>query len=57
MAQTKREWLVDQGLATAGRGRFSAAAKEALAKAEADGLTFSDSAKEVKGGDEAVPTP
>lgn len=40
--QTKREWLVSQGLAKPGRGKFSNAAKEALAKAEASGVKFSD---------------
>lgn len=42
--KTKREWLASQGLAIAGaRGKFSNAAKEALAKAEASGMQFSDS--------------
>lgn len=41
---TKREWLAEKGLAIAGaRGKFSNAAKEALAKAEAEGVVFSDS--------------
>lgn len=40
--QTKREWLVSKGLAKPGRGKFSNAAKEALAKAEASGVKFSD---------------
>lgn len=39
---TKREWLVSQGLAKDGRGKFSNAAKEALTKAEADGMTFDE---------------
>ena len=39
---TKREWLIEQGLAKAGRGRFSLPAKEALAEAIADGVVFSD---------------
>lgn len=42
--QTKREWLVTQGLAKPGRGKFSNAAKAALAKAEEEGMTFSDGA-------------
>ena len=49
--QTKREWLVSQGLAKPGRGKFSNAAKEALAKAEASGVKFSDVATKV-----SVPT-
>lgn len=40
--QTKREYLVGLGLAKPGRGKFSNAAKEALAKAEAEGVKFSD---------------
>lgn len=40
--QTKREYLVGLGLAKEGRGKFSNAAKEALAKAEASGMKFSD---------------
>ena len=39
---TKREWLIEQGLAKAGRGRFSLPAKEALAEAIADGVVFDD---------------
>jgi len=39
---TKREYLVGLGLAKPGRGRFSADAKAALAKAESEGVTFSD---------------
>jgi hypothetical protein len=39
---TKREYLVGLGLAKPGRGRFSADAKAALAKAEAEGTVFSD---------------
>jgi hypothetical protein len=37
-----REWLVKQGLAKEGKGRLSFAAKDALAKAIADGMTFDD---------------
>lgn len=40
--QTKREYLVSLGLAKAGRGRFSGEAKAALAKAESEGVVFSD---------------
>lgn len=45
-----REYLVGLGLAKQGRGRFSAAAKEALAKAKADGVDFLDKAKGTKVG-------
>lgn len=37
-----RDWLVKQGLAKQGRGRFSREAKAALAKAIEEGMTFSD---------------
>lgn len=41
--QTKREYAASLGLAKAGaRGKFSNAAKEAIAKAEAEGMKFSD---------------
>lgn len=41
--QTEREWLADRGLAKPGvRGRFSLAAKEALAKARQEGVQFAD---------------
>lgn len=41
--QTRREYAASLGLAKAGaRGKFSTAAKEAIAKAEAGGMTFSD---------------
>jgi hypothetical protein len=40
--QSKRDYLVGLGLAKPGRGKFSNAAKEALAKAEAAGTKFSD---------------
>lgn len=40
--QTKREYLVGLGLAKPGRGKFSNAAKAALAEAEAKGVKFSD---------------
>lgn len=38
--KTEREWLVEKGLAKPGRGKFSNAAKEALAKAKAEGVEF-----------------
>lgn len=40
--QTKREYLVGLGLAKEGRGKFSNAAKAALAEAEAKGVKFAD---------------
>lgn len=40
--ETRRDYLVRLGLAKPGRGKFSNAAKEALAKAEAEGMKFSD---------------
>lgn len=44
----EREWLIQQGLSKPGaRGRLSAAAKAALEKAKAEGMTF-DSAAPVK---------
>jgi len=42
---TKREYLVGLGLAKEGRGKFSNAAKEALVKASAEGIVFSDAEK------------
>ncbi len=39
----KRDYLVSKGLAKPGRGKFSNAAKEALVKAESEGMRFSDS--------------
>lgn len=40
--QSKRDYLVGLGLAKPGRGKFSNAAKEAIAKAEAEGVKFAD---------------
>lgn len=40
--QTPREYLFSLGLAKMGRGKFSAAAHDALAKAVADGMQFKD---------------
>lgn len=41
--KTRREYLADKGLAIAGaRGKFSNAAKEELARAEAAGMKFAD---------------
>ena len=58
MAQTKREYLVDKGLAKPGRGRFSREALAALAQAEAEGVTFTEGAPkpvkaEVEAGEES----
>ena len=39
---TKREYLISLGLAREGRGRFSREGMAALAKAEAEGMTFDD---------------
>jgi hypothetical protein len=44
---TEREWLASQGLAKLGRGRFSAEAKAALAKAKAEGMVFDKTALEL----------
>lgn len=44
---TEREYLVTLGLAKAGRGRFSAEAKAALAKAKSDGMVFDMTAAEI----------
>jgi hypothetical protein len=43
---TQREYLVDKGLAKVGRGRFSNAAKDAIAQAVAAGVVFTDPVKE-----------
>lgn len=40
----RRDWLVSKGLAKPGRGKFSNAAKAALAEAESSGIVFDDSA-------------
>jgi len=45
--QTRREYLIGLGLAKPGRGKFSKAANEALAKARAEGIVFSDDDKPV----------
>ena len=37
---TKRDYLKTQGITVGKRGRFSAAAKQALAEAERQGLKF-----------------
>ena len=43
--ETQREYLVEKGLAKAGRGKFSKVAHEALAEATAKGITFGPVAK------------
>ena len=40
--QTRRDYLVGLGLAKPGRGKFSNDAKQALVKARAEGVKFSD---------------
>lgn len=45
---TKREYLVEKGLAKAGRGRFSKEAVAALAAAEAEGIVFDEPVKPEK---------
>lgn len=45
---TQREYLIDLNLAKPGRGRFSREAREALAKAVADGVTFDDTKVKVE---------
>lgn len=37
---TKREYLKSKGITVGARGRFSAAAKQALAEAASQGVTF-----------------
>jgi hypothetical protein len=44
---TEREYLVSLNLAKPGRGRFSAEAKAALAKAKSEGMTFDKTAAEL----------
>lgn len=45
---TQREYLVSKGLAKAGRGKFSNAAKAEIAKAISQGVSFSDPAPAAK---------
>lgn len=45
---TQREYLIDLNLAKPGRGRFSREAREALAKAVADGVKFDDTKVKVE---------
>lgn len=46
--QTRRDYLVSLGLAKPGRGKFSNDAKQALVKARAEGVKFSDDDAPVK---------
>ena len=54
--QTKRDYLVSLGLAKPGRGKFSNAAKEVLAKAEAEGMKFTDTGPTKNSRPESKPT-
>lgn len=45
---TKREYLAQKGITVGRRGRFSAAAKQALAEAEKNGVKFSAETKTPK---------
>ncbi len=45
---TKREYLASKGITVGRRGRFSAAAKNALAEAEKNGIKFTAEAPQPK---------
>ena len=45
---TKREYLAQKGITVGRRGRFSGAAKQALAEAEKNGVTFTAESKTPK---------
>lgn len=45
---TKREYLASKGITVGRRGRFSGAAKQALAEAEKNGVTFTAETKTPK---------
>ena len=45
---TKREYLKTQGITVGRRGRFSAAAKQALAEADKNGIKFTAETKTAK---------
>ena len=45
---TKRDYLVSKGITVGKRGRFSAAAKNALAEAEKNGIKFTAEAPQPK---------
>ena len=45
---TKREYLTSKGITVGRRGRFSSAAKQALAEAEKNGIKFTAEPKMAK---------
>jgi hypothetical protein len=45
---TKREYLAQKGITVGRRGRFSAAAKQALAEADKQGIKFTAETKTAK---------
>jgi hypothetical protein len=45
---TKREYLAQKGITVGKRGRFSAAAKQALSEAESQGIKFTAELKTPK---------
>ena len=45
---TKRDYLVSKGITVGKRGRFSGAAKQALAEAEQQGIKFTAEVKQPK---------
>jgi len=45
---TKREYLASKGITVGRRGRFSAAAKQALAEADKQGIKFTAEVKTAK---------
>lgn len=45
---TKREYLTQKGITVGRRGRFSAAAKQALSEAEKNGVKFTSEAPSTK---------
>ncbi len=53
---TKRDWLVEQKLASPGRGRFSVIAKEAIRRAEASGMVFDEAPKKTTSAQPAKKT-
>jgi hypothetical protein len=57
MTQTKREYLIEKGLAKPGRGRMSLAAKEEIKKAINKGVKFSDGSESKAADVPEVPPP
>ena len=51
---TKRDWLVSKGLAKQGKGRFSQVAKDAISKAESEGMVFDEPVIPVASGTRRV---